>query len=575
MNEIVAVELIVGMEVHVELGTASKVFSRAVNLAGVGGQSGKAGEGGAHGGGGPNWAIDAVVLGLPGALPTVNVAAIELAMRVGLALGCAVSEMTSWDRKSYFYPDLPKGYQISQLGRPVCFGGRVEVEVEKRDERVSHVCDMSRSPAGGTPAPLTPEKRVIRIDRAHLEEDAGKLMHEAPGGGVIEGSIVDLNRAGTPLLEIVTAPDFRSAAECVEYARMLREVVRGVGASRAILQKGEMRFEPSINCALTLADGRVVRTPIVEVKNLNSFAALEGAIEYEREEQPRRWKVDGRAQSAGNKSTRGWDDGKRVTVAQREKEEAADYRYFPEPDLLPVALGSEWVARVRGALPELPNARRGRYATMGLGAGEIEVLAVERGVAELFEGAVEAAVSAGMEREKAVKGVANLLVQSGGKRVNEYLATQGAAGGRIEAEDLGDEDGGAGAVEYVISDLGISAEALGGIAALRGKGEISAANADELFGMMCGRPGATGAEVTEAAAARGMVMVRDEGAVREWVRGAIAEQGKAAEDVRAGKMQAVGRLVGAAMKLAGGKGDAGMVRKALLEELGVKVDGRN
>ncbi|MFI4883503.1 MAG: hypothetical protein ACIAQU_13060, partial [Phycisphaerales bacterium JB064] len=234
--EITSVRLVVGLEVHVELATNSKMFTRARNPASP-----------ANEGVEPNTLIDPVVLALPGALPVPNGRAIELSVAVGLALGCTIAEVTRFDRKSYFYPDLPKAYQISQYDQPLCFEGAVEIPMfSDRGE-----------------AELDGPRTRIRVTRAHLEEDAGKLLHEAPGGRAIDHSIVDLNRAGTPLLEIVTEPDFTSAKQVEAFCRWLRHTVRLMGASLGVLQEGHIRFEPNINCVLTLGDGRTVSTPIV------------------------------------------------------------------------------------------------------------------------------------------------------------------------------------------------------------------------------------------------------------------------------------------------------------------------
>ena len=247
-NTIASVELIIGMEVHVELATRTKIFTRVLSPAGF--ADGEVEPG-------PNTLIDATVLALPGSLPVMNRSAVEMAMMVGLALGCRVPEFTKWDRKSYFYPDMPRAYQISQYDLPLCVGGAM---------------DVPAADARGVPDLSRPARRV-GILRAHLEEDAGKLLHEAPGGHAIDFSIVDYNRAGTPLLEIVTQPDLRSADEAVLFAKMLRQVCRCLGVTRGVMQKGHMRFEPNINCVLTLRDGRVVKTPIVEV-NLRGTACI-------------------------------------------------------------------------------------------------------------------------------------------------------------------------------------------------------------------------------------------------------------------------------------------------------------
>lgn len=544
--------LVVGLEVHVELGTRTKMFSRAPSAAHP-----------ENYGAEPNTLIDPVVLGLPGALPVMNRAAVEMSMMVGLALGCRVAPVSKWDRKSYFYPDLPKNYQISQYPLPLCFDGSVElppISAEGKIDWEALAEGGARSGAGET----LPGKR-IGIIRAHLEEDAGKLLHETPGGGggpAVDFSIADYNRAGTPLLEIVTQPDFQTSDEVVVFSQILRNICRFLGVSEGVMQKGQMRFEPNINCVLTLDDGRLVRTPIVEVKNLNSFKSLRGAIDHERREQPRRWMESGEEMRPGSKSTRGWDDRAESTFMQREKEEAHDYRYFPDPDLSPVEVGEEWLERMRGQVPELPLERTRRYMReYGLSAKEAAALTDERDVCVLYEGAVAAAEGLGMDAPRAGKGAANVLLQSGAKRANERTAER-----RARAEN-GDE---AAAVEPVlVSALGVNARQVGEIVKMREEGSISAARADELFGLLCAGGGEeAGADAAAVARARGMLIVRDEGAMDGWCERVISGNAKAAEDVRAGKVQAIGRLVGEVMKLAGGSADAKTVRENLLKKLG-------
>jgi len=235
MPEITAVKLVIGLEVHVELSCATKVFSRALSPAAAGGT---------HEHAAPNTCIDPVVLGLPGALPVLNRRAVELSIQVGLALNCQIAELTRWDRKSYFYADMPKGYQISQYDRPLCFDGVLEVPRPLP-------ADQQRGGSVAVDHDALP--RRIGIIRAHLEEDAGKLLHDAPGGGEIDHSILDLNRAGTALLEVVTQPDFETAEEVVVFCQTLRDICRFLGASEGVLQRGHMRFEPNINCHLTLS----------------------------------------------------------------------------------------------------------------------------------------------------------------------------------------------------------------------------------------------------------------------------------------------------------------------------------
>ncbi|HYE02886.1 MAG TPA: Asp-tRNA(Asn)/Glu-tRNA(Gln) amidotransferase subunit GatB [Phycisphaerales bacterium] len=549
MAEIRSVRLMVGLEVHVELATRTKMFSRAPNPA--------------HhrfDGSPPNSLLDPTVLGLPGALPVMNRAAVEMAMMVGLALGCRIAERTRWDRKSYYYPDLPKNYQISQYQLPLCFDGVVELSTG-------------------------PDARArVGIVRAHLEEDAGKLLHEGPGGHAIDFSIVDLNRAGTPLLEIVTAPDFSSAQEVVAFAQQLRNICRFLGVSEGVMQKGHMRFEPNINTVLTLDDGRQVRTPIVEIKNLNSFKALRGAIEFEEQDQPARWRADRREMGAGTKVTRGWDEGPAGspgrTVVQREKEDAHDYRYFPEPDLLPVEVSPAWVEEVRARVPELPAARAARYAAeFALGAKEAAALVDERDVCRFYEQCVEAAAGSGVEPARAGKACANLLLQSGARRANES--------------------------GVLISELGITPRQVAALVRLREADRVTSTTADELFGKLCDlaeamrRAVAADRELSgiparlyEAVAraegldpeevrrraenpeeadlvARSMI-VRDDGALAGWIERAIAENPKVADDVRGGKLAAAGRLVGVVMKLSAGTADAKAVRAKVLGALGQK-----
>jgi aspartyl-tRNA(Asn)/glutamyl-tRNA(Gln) amidotransferase subunit B len=251
---IVSKRTMIGMEIHVELATKTKMFSRTPNVAHPDWYDAP-----------PNSLCDPVCLGLPGALPTMNRRAVEMSMLVGLALGCRIPDQCSWDRKNYFYPDLPKGYQISQFQNPLCAQGAIELPLSSG------------------------ELDTIRITRAHLEEDTGKTGHELPGGKPAAGSIIDYNRSGTPLLEIVTEPDFTCADDAVIFCRELRAICRALGVTEGIMQRGHMRFEPNINVVLTLEDGREVATPIVEVKNLNSFRAVQGAIEYEERRQVEQW----------------------------------------------------------------------------------------------------------------------------------------------------------------------------------------------------------------------------------------------------------------------------------------------
>jgi aspartyl-tRNA(Asn)/glutamyl-tRNA(Gln) amidotransferase subunit B len=515
-GDIERVEPIIGMEVHVELATRSKMFTRAPSPAFAG--CSRAEEAA------PNTLIDAVVLALPGALPVMNRAAVEMSMRVGLALSCQIASVSRWDRKSYFYADLPKAYQLSQYDLPLCFDGAVDVPAI--DDR--GVFDLSGA------------RTRIGIIRAHLEEDAGKLLHELPGGGRLDGSIVDLNRAGTPLLEIVTQPDFTSAEQCVAFGKLLRMMCRFLGVTEGVMQRGHMRFEPNINCRVHLRGGGVVTTPIVEIKNLNSFRALGEAVAYELREQPRRWLEDGRVMGPGAKSTRGWDAERGVSVLQREKEDAHDYRYFPDPDLPPVFVDGAWLEGVRAGVGEALLSRMDRYAAeAGVGGAEATALAEERGTALLYDEVVDGLAAGGCDRAAAARLAANLLLQGGLRRANE----RGVA----------------------VHELGFTPAQAMAIVRLREAGDISANAMEELLGLCCEDPGA---EVRGLARERGLLLVRDEGRLEAWCDEVIAELGPVAQQVREGKVQAVGRLIGAVMARSGGSADAKTVRETLLRKLG-------
>ncbi len=300
-------QTIIGLEVHVQLKTQSKLFC------------GCSTEFGAP----PNTHVCPVCLGLPGALPVMNERAIDLSLRTGLALNCSIPPLTKWDRKQYFYPDLPKGYQISQFDLPICADGYLDIV-----------------------NPADPDdQRRIGIIRAHLEEDAGKSMHdEAAGKGE---SRIDLNRCGTPLLEIVSQPDLRSAAEAKEYLTQLKLLLTHLEVSDCEMQEGSLRVDANVNLHLDV-DGKKIATPIVEVKNMNSFRAVERALDYEVQRQYADWEETGKTIDEEPKTTRGWDDAKERTFAQREKELSADYRYFPDPDLLPIRLPTERIEAARG-----------------------------------------------------------------------------------------------------------------------------------------------------------------------------------------------------------------------------------
>ncbi len=499
MSGDVQYKVLIGMEIHVQLGTKSKMFTGAANGAHPD-----------HFGAPPNTIVDPVVLGLPGVLPVINKAAVEMAMMVGLALNCEIAEFTKWDRKSYYYPDLPKNYQISQYDLPICCEGAIDL-----------------------PLPDGSYKK-IRIKRAHLEEDAGKLLHE----GSHEYSQVDLNRAGTPLLEIVTEPDLTTPEEARLFGEELRRICRYLGVTEGIMQQGHMRFEPNINLHI-FADGKTWKTPISELKNLNSFRAVERSCTYEIQRQLAQWHSDGGASQAPTKKvpkfTLGWDDEKGVTKIQRSKEEAEDYRYFPDPDLVPVTVSPQWRDAIKDRVVELPIQRRQRYEKeYALTPKESMVLVEERASAELFEEALAAGA--------APRRLTNLLLGIATKTANER--------------------------GVLLPALGVPATAYAALAKLADDGTISATAAVAVFEELLTNPAADPKSIAEA---KGLLQVRDVGQTEKWVDEAMAANPLAVETCKTNpkKRQAsLGFLRGAVMKASGGKADPKLVGELLEKKLG-------
>jgi aspartyl-tRNA(Asn)/glutamyl-tRNA(Gln) amidotransferase subunit B len=305
-----SLNVFIGLEIHIELKTESKMFCRCSAD---------------YFGSKPNTHVCPVCLGLPGALPFPNQKAVEKVVLTGLALNCQIADFSKFDRKNYFYPDLPKGYQISQYDLPLCQKGNFQ---------------------------------EIKIRRVHLEEDTGKLFHETINGGKV--SLIDFNRSGVPLMEIVTEPDLRSATQTKEFLKNLQQLVRSINVADADMEKGQMRCEPTVNLEIE-ENGRKYYTPLVEIKNINSFRFVEKAIEYEIKRQQEEFKKTGFEKQMGNKTTRGWDNKNKKTVLQREKEEASDYRYFPEPDLPPMRFGQEQIEAIKKKMPELPGLKKQRW----------------------------------------------------------------------------------------------------------------------------------------------------------------------------------------------------------------------
>jgi len=488
---------VIGLEIHVELATETKMFCRCRNRFGDP----------------PNTNVCPVCLGLPGALPVMNRLAVEYAMTVGLTLNCTLRDSSKWDRKNYYYPDLPKNYQISQYDLPLCEHGYIDVPLEDG------------------------ETGKVRILRAHLEEDAGKNVHDLPGAQA-SGSAqtgVDLNRAGVPLLEIVSEPDMHSAAEAGAYARAMRRLVRWLGVSEANMQMGHMRFEPNINLHVTRA-GRTYKTPIVEVKNLNSFRALENAVRFEIDRQYAEWQADpeGFTLEKLGKQNRGYDDRREQTVFQREKEEAHDYRYFPEPDLVPVVADDQWRSRLAQEIGELPLARRSRYMDeYGLSFKDADALTLDVATGDLLDDAV----SAGADARRCT----NLLLGRGAAIANE----RGCA----------------------IGEIGLEADGLAELAKMLSSDEVNATAAGRIFDRIV----ASGESPQSVAEAEGLLAVTDSGQIEAWVDEAVSANPQAVADVRAGgrkQKKAFGFLTGQVMQLSRGAAPPADVQQLLREKLG-------
>ncbi|HUS46205.1 MAG TPA: Asp-tRNA(Asn)/Glu-tRNA(Gln) amidotransferase subunit GatB [Phycisphaerae bacterium] len=500
----------IGLEVHLHLATRTKMFC------------GCRVEYGAP----PNSRVCPVCLGMPGVLPVMNEKAVELAVRMALALGCTIPALAKWDRKHYYYPDLPKNYQISEYDEPLGVGGYLEIPVE-----------------GGT--------KRIGITRVHLEEDAGKLMH-AEGGGNF--SVVDLNRTGTPLLEIVSEPDMNSPEEVRAYSTALRQLAVYLGVGECNMQLGQMRFEPNISLRIgTGADGRPRYTPIAEIKNLNSFRSTERAVAFEIARHKEEYALDPEGYTLENlgKQTRGWVDDQEVTFLQRSKEEAHDYRYFPEPDLVPVRPHEPRGDRASVAevakqkMPELPEAKRRRYMQQGMSAEMAEVILRERGVAESWEKIVQhikTQPEAGRWDGKRVMDLAhNWILQD----VRRVLNERGIA------------------IEALALDTYYSEEELAKLIILVETGVISRSMGSDVFTKML-ESGKSASEIVEE---ENLAQTSDAGELEAVVDRVIAENPGPAEDYRSGKEKALGRLIGQAMQASSGKANPKIVRDLLMRKL--------
>jgi aspartyl-tRNA(Asn)/glutamyl-tRNA(Gln) amidotransferase subunit B len=477
-------ESVIGIEVHVELATKSKMFC------------GCAVEFGAE----PNTNICPVCLGLPGALPVANAQAIEWIMEIGLALDCEVSERSIFHRKNYFYADLPKNYQISQFDIPVCHDGHLDVTVDNTTTR-------------------------IRIERAHMEEDTGKSTHIGDGGRIhsAESTLLDFNRSGVPLVEIVTRPDIRSAAESRAYAQELRSVVAELGVSDARLEEGSIRFDANVSIR---PEGQEELGTKVEIKNMNSFRSLERAVEYEIERQIA-------AVDAGQPiimETRHWDEEAEVTHSMRIKEGSSDYRYFTEPDLVPMLMDESWVTAVREGLPELPADRLVRYQSQGLEGDLAGVMsAAPTPVRSVYENAVDSGADP--------KSAANWLTGE----VTAWLRRN-------------DTDP---------TDMSLDGAQLTELLAIVDEGVVSSSAAKEvLVGVLEGE--GTAREVAES---RDLVQISDLSALEAAVDAVLDANPDAADNYRSGEQKVLGFLVGQVMRTTQGKADPKQVNQLLRDKL--------
>ena len=467
---------VIGLEVHCQLRTETKLFCGCANEFGAA----------------PNSHVCPVCSGQPGALPVMNERALELALRAAVALDCEVAPWSKFDRKNYFYCDLPKGYQISQFDKPYCTGGGITLASGKH----------------------------IQLTRIHLEDDAGKAIHDRG-----PDTLVDLNRAGIPLIESVTEPELASADEAFEYLTLLKEIFQYIGASDCDMEKGSLRCDVNISVR---HEGEELRTK-VELKNLNSFRNVKAAIDYEIARQIEAWE-SGDESKYPVQETRLFDPNRGVTRTMRAKEDAHDYRYFPDPDLPVIRVEAAWLEAIRSSLPELPALRRERYAAeFGLSEYDASVLASEREVSDFFEAAVT-----GTDQ---VKETANWIT-------NELLGARNERGPETE-----------------LAELGVTPAMLAEMVSLIAAGKLSKAAGRKVLAAMV----ETGKSAPVLVEELGLEQVQDTAQLEAWCRAALVGQEQAIADLREGKQKAVGALIGQVMKASGGKADPSQARKLLLE----------
>lgn len=474
-------EVVIGLEVHTELKTESKIFC---------GCSTKFGSE-------QNTNVCPVCLGLPGVLPVLNEKVVDFAVRTGLALNCQILPFSKFDRKNYYYPDLPKNFQTSQSDLPIAVNGYLDIEVNGETKRIG-------------------------ITRVHMEEDAGKLVH----AGTIARSdyaLVDYNRTGVPLLEIVSEPDIRSAEEAKAYLEKLKAILQYIDVSDCKMEEGSLRCDANISLRPM---GATQLGTKAELKNMNSFRSVQRGIEYEVERQAEVLDEGGRV----IQETRSWDDGKGITISMRSKEQAHDYRFFPEPDLVPIVVDPARVEEIRTNLPELPDARKVRLVNShGLSSYDAEVLTASRAMADYFDQVVKLGADA--------KAAANWLMGDLSKHLNASEAT--------------------------IDECLVTPERLAGLLALLDKGTISSKIAKTVFEEMWSS-GKTAETIVQE---KGLVQISDEGAIIAVVEAVIAASPQSVADYQAGKERAIGFLVGQVMKQTKGRANPELVNKLLRERM--------
>ncbi len=471
-------EMVIGLEVHVELATKTKIFCGCST----------------EFGGAPNTHTCPVCTGMPGSLPVLNKQVVEYAMAIGLAANCSITQTCKFDRKNYFYPDNPQNYQISQLYLPIARDGYVEIE------------------SGGV-------KKKVRIHEMHMEEDAGKLVHDEWD----DTTLVDYNRSGVPLVEIVSEPDMGSAEEVISYLEKLRMIIQYLGASDCKLQEGSMRAD--VNLSVREAGSETLGTR-TEMKNLNSFKAIARAIEAERERQIELLE-EGKPVI---QETRRWDDNKESSYAMRSKEDAQDYRYFPEPDLVPIVISDEWITQVKARQPELRSEKLERYKKeFDIPQYDAEILTGSKKMADIFEAAT--------------------AICGKPKKVSNWLMVETL---RLLKENSMEQE-----------DIPFSPENLAKLVNLAEAGTINSSVAKEVFEKIFSRDIDPEKYVEE----NGLKTVNDENALKAVIEKVIAENPKSVEDYKGGKDKAIGFLVGQSMKAMKGKADPGMVNQMLKEAL--------